>query len=435
MTSPDGNPIRGRFALHEPRTVAEFHYISQCIALDEIHGSLFEAAQAVSDFKGERVRLGTIFHELTHWADLVGTNWGRRFVRKIYPIFPMLDRMKIKGMESEFWRLIDLHDRVRRLYYSDYYLVKEGNGRLGKPSQGRVLFTGGLEFDASGRIDANRPILFARFVNTETGLNVRQPVTVGALLETTATWSELSAGAELIEEMDPDEAALERKFVADEMGEMLSDPDLTLYTAPQRLVASYATVDDFDQAYRLSSAAAYIALNLDEGHFKALRPPADMSVWGDRNAAWRRNRDPAFAFAAIAIAAGTYLFGQSTDDWLNEGLSRCRLPEAAKIRATALGKMEREVDGGAGALDETLRAHLNAGLEVARARSQTDDQAVVFSRSKAQSLPLPPMVDRELQVSHFPFSTFDFAKYDPLAMHDLQSRMEREIDNFLRACR
>ena len=206
----------------------------------------------------------------------------------------------------------------------------------------------------------------------------------------TATWSELSAGAELIEGLDPDEAALERKFVADEMGEMLCDPDLTLYTAPQHMVASYETVDGFHQAYRLSSGAAYIALNLDDGHFKALRPPTDMQVWGDRNAAWRKNRDPAFAFAAIAIAAGTYFVGQSTEDWLNEGLSRCRLPEAARIRATALGKMEREVDGGAGAQDEALRAQLNAGLEAARARSQTDDQALVFSRSKAQKLPLPP---------------------------------------------
>ncbi|MBB4483518.1 hypothetical protein GGE46_006143 [Rhizobium etli] len=88
--------LRGKLTFPDTKTIAEFRYISQAIVLSTIKGKEFEAKKSPQDFLGARDVVGTIFHELTHWADMTGTDWGRRFLREIYATIPLLDKLHIE---------------------------------------------------------------------------------------------------------------------------------------------------------------------------------------------------------------------------------------------------------------------------------------------------------------------------------------------------
>ncbi len=56
-----------------------------------------------------------MLHEITHWADLVGTLWGREYLRAVYAALRLLPTISIPGRENEFHRFMDLHDLTRRI--------------------------------------------------------------------------------------------------------------------------------------------------------------------------------------------------------------------------------------------------------------------------------------------------------------------------------
>ena len=51
-------------------------------------------------------------HEVTHWADLVGTTFGREYLRALYELLQFLPGINASGRESEFHRFIEFHDRT-----------------------------------------------------------------------------------------------------------------------------------------------------------------------------------------------------------------------------------------------------------------------------------------------------------------------------------
>ena len=55
-------------------------------------------------------------------------------------------------------------------------------------------------FATQGRPDDSRPIIFVKFLDRDTGEQIiRQPLAVGALPESNAVWSEMSAGNEVLQ--------------------------------------------------------------------------------------------------------------------------------------------------------------------------------------------------------------------------------------------
>lgn len=115
----------------------------------------------------------------------------------IHSVLGVLDKLLTRGSEGEFWKMVDLHDGTRRIMYPDYYRVQEGEGKLGAPRENKIDFSAGIEFDSLGWQDHQRPILFVRVYGSGTVV-IRQPMTLGALLETTATWSEIATGFEVV---------------------------------------------------------------------------------------------------------------------------------------------------------------------------------------------------------------------------------------------
>ncbi|WP_046601798.1 hypothetical protein [Neorhizobium galegae] len=426
--------LRGKSIFPARSSIAEFHFRSQIIGLNEIHRGQFEGRSEPAGFANSRFEISTIFHELTHWSDMTGTLWGRRHMDDIHSVLGILDKLRARGSEGEFWKMVYLHDETRRLMYPDYYRVQEGEGKLGAPRENKVDFSAGIEFDSLGRQDHQRPLLFVRFYGSGT-LFIRQPMTVGALLETTATWSEIATGFEVAATLMNGADVVEKRLIEKDLEILLSDPDLTIYTAPVRMVAWFAKLDDFIQAYRVAASLAFVCLNLDKADFERLKPPEVMNAWGKWTYAAKQNMDPAFAFACICISAGPWTADSTVESWVGGGLQASNLPADAEIRDKAIAILE-----GKPKLPDTtwtLPTHylLSAGLESAKARSATFDPALTISLSIARKLALPPLVDSELEVGRLAFSTFDYEIWNPEQMFDGEWQVDKAVRNMLSACR
>ncbi|MGO8374641.1 hypothetical protein ACC745_02765 [Rhizobium ruizarguesonis] len=426
--------LRGKSVFPDRSSIAEFHFRSQVIGLNEIDRGQFEGRSKLVDFANSRSQVSTIFHELTHWSDMTGTLWGRRHLEDVHSVLGILDRQRVSGSEAEFWRMVHLHDETRRLMFFDYYRVQEGDGNLGTPTEGRVDFSAGIEFDASGHQDHTRPILFVRFFGTGT-LFIRQPMTVGALIETTATWSELATGFEVAASMSDGADIVEKLHIEKELDTLLSDPNLTMYTAPVRMVAWFGKLDDFIQAYRVAASLAFVCLNLDKADFNRLKPPEVMNAWGKWTDAAKQNMDPAFAFACICIGAGAWAEDSTVANWVDAGLKASNLSGAAQITEKAIATLEEQPKLPETTWTPPTHYLLSAGLESARARSETFDPALTLSLSIARELPLPPLVDRELEVGRLAFSTFHYDKWNPEMMFDGEWQVDKAVRNMLSACR
>ncbi|MGR8925281.1 hypothetical protein ACU8MB_16205 [Rhizobium leguminosarum] len=426
--------LKGKSVFPERSAAAEFRFRSQVICLNETEKAQFEGIADPAAFGSTRAVISTIFHELTHWSDMVGTVWGRRHLRMVHSAFGVLNSIRVQGVEKQFWKMIALHDAERRLMLPKYYRVQEGKGQLGSPQDSRIDFSGGIEFDTSGKQNPERPILFVRFYGSGSFF-IRQPLVVGALLETTAVWSELKTGLEIASTLQNGADSVEKAFIDVELRNLLEDPDLTIYTAPARMVSFFAGISDYNRVYELAASLAYLCLNLSERDFNKLRVPEVMRVWGKRNDAWKRNMDPAYAFAAVCLNAGRWTVGSTVESWIDSGLKKSGLPSAAALREAAIVAMEADDNLPASLWIGQGTYLLTAGLASARARLQGQEPALTMSLAVAEGLPLPPIIDSNCEVGKLAFSTFDYDEWEPVEMFDVECELDDAVLNILSACR
>lgn len=109
--------------------LAHFEPRSQLIFLNEINSGDIEADFAASRLERIRHSLSTVYHEITHWADTVGTLWGNEYLKQVYAAYDVMPKINVPGSETQFHRFVDLHDSDRRLSFVDYYRTVEDNGR------------------------------------------------------------------------------------------------------------------------------------------------------------------------------------------------------------------------------------------------------------------------------------------------------------------
>jgi hypothetical protein len=152
--------------------VAHFSPRAQLVTLDAYSKDDLPKALLASDHDRASEILATISHELTHWADVVGTVWGRGHIRRIYAAYRLAANRNLPGSEVDFPQLIELYDEERRLSFPTYYqVVEENQTRHGHNRPWIIGFTAGQEIDTHGRLDPTRPILFARFFDHDTTNN------------------------------------------------------------------------------------------------------------------------------------------------------------------------------------------------------------------------------------------------------------------------
>jgi len=419
-------------------TVAHFDPRSQTIHLNYIRSADLLADLEAGRISSARSAVGTIFHELTHWADIVGTVWGRRYLQTLYRAYTVLPDIDRPGFERDFNVFMDLHDRTRRIMHSEYFRVVDPGARpqpIGDPWTFEISC--GQEFDTDGRPGASRPILFVRFDNQATGRRVaRQPITAGALLETTAMHSEIETQGEFISSI-PDimERRMEAALYKREFETPIYHPALTLYTAPVHILAHRTRLTDPVEAYEWAARAAFVALNMQLYHFAMLRFPTWASVWKERFNGFRSSADPGTAYVMICESGGPRRGEESIRAWLDRALKGLGLPSERRILADAQLLLNSEASS-------TVSMPLFAGYEYQKQLGnrltkmrRNHGPALTLGRAQSNDLTLLPLFDCDAALLEFSPARFDTRQFDPRVAHDAEGTLHTWMENFRSACR
>lgn len=417
-------------------SVAHFSPRSLTLHIGEVDPVVISGKAKVAQFSRERKTIGTLMHEVTHWADMIGTYWGRQYLRKVFSCHRIVPKIRVPGIEKDFWKFVDLHDDERRLRLPNYYhTVDETVGQYDPAKPWMVQFSSGLEFDPYGKMDLKRPIIFFKFVDLKSSsVVVRQPLTMGALWETTAMHTEIETSLKAIAALPDGERQVESLLWSKELKGYLFDREYSLYTAPAHTVAYYANISDERHLYRLAAQIAYLCMNLPPKYFNRIAPPPIMVAWQERFAALKNRCNLAFAFAVICANAGRF---QSDDDdhtWLERGLKASKLPSSDMIlqdaRSMLLEQIPPEHYSSIGATEKYL---LDIGVKVFDHRRA--DCTIDLDSALKEGVPLPPMFNEREDLMMFDGSTFDVRKFDALDMYLKEDDLFREMKNFCAACR
>jgi hypothetical protein len=422
-----------------PNTSAAAYFDPQS---QTIHIAAFTApgildALSRQDLPALRIPLSTMLHEITHWADLVGTLWGREYLKTVYEALRSMPATRVQGREHEFNRFIDLHDRTRRLMMSDYYRVVHASPKAHGPRQPwRISLSAGREFDPFGHLNDNRPIVFARFDDHSDGaLIARQPIVVGALLEVNALWSELCTNREVLLAMSATDRLIEQRQFSAENLTQLYRPEFILYTAPALILAMTLQTTDVIETYRLASSVAHVVLNLRNEDFEKLAPPPGMNPWENLFAGFRASRDRGFAYTAICQSASCWVDGRPVEEWLDEALERVGLSSASSIYSAARERMREDVVvNGDDILGRAEKYLLSLGLQVFAMRS-IGDTGLSLGRISSGQLPVPPMFDQEGRLIDLSRGAFDASWFPLEELHRRAGSLHTWTQNLRDACR
>lgn len=423
-----------------PNTTSLAYFVprSQLIFLNEIESCEIEADFAANRLERVRHSLSTVYHEITHWADTVGTLWGNEYLKQVYAAYDVMPKINVPGSETQFHRFVDLHDSDRRLSFSDYYRTTEDSGRkhsLTTPWQ--INFSCGIEFNPNGRPDEQKPVIFVRFGDHYTGKQlVRQPLSIAALLETTATWSELSTQFHTISALGADERKVEEFFFSREYGERLYTPELTLYSAPVHLLAHYARIQSTPLAYHLGALLSLACLNLVGSHFRTLKAPSELAAWGTRVSAFRKAKSIPFAFMCVCMNAPKWSGKSTPIDWVDEALTSSGLPSYDEILTHAVCVLKDDTsECDRKKMSERQRYLRQLGADWLDWRRTEKDAAVTYNHVPQKHLKVPVIFD----ASETPFllfgSDFDIELFDPMDMFEEEASLHTQSLNFRRACR
>lgn len=420
------------------KSLAYFVPRSQLIFLNEINSADIEADFAANRLTSIRQSLSTVYHEVTHWADTVGTLWGNEYLKQVYSTYDVMPSINLPGSEARFHRFVDLHDSDRRLSFSDYYRTVEDNGRQHSLSTPwKISFSCGVEFNSSGRPDEKRPVIFVRFGDHYSEqLLVRQPLSVAALLETTATWSELSTQFQTLSALNQDERMVEEHFLRKEYGERLYTPELTLYSAPIHLLAHYARLQNSVVAYHLGSLLSLVCLNLVGTHFRKLNIPKDLDAWGPRVTAFVRTESRPFAFMCLCMNGPDWNDDMAPIDWVNKALSNSGLPTYEEVLGHAVKVLkEDEALCERPTMSKRQQYLRQVGSEWLEWRRTEMDTAVNYSHVSEKNLKLPVIFDASAKPFLLFGSDFDIGIFDPMEMFEEEASLHTQSLNFRRACR
>lgn len=422
--------LRGvRTSFPELEAVAEFRPRSQTIHLRQIsRDSLRDSLKSVNDMARQRQAWQTVVHELTHWADLCCTLWGRRYLSSLLDAYGVL-----KNGAETFWAAINHYDEDRRILSPQYYrYVIPGSSTHSSNRPWTIDYSVGCEFSADGRLNEDRPIFFARFGDHDSRKNIiRQPISIGALLEVRAIYAEMVTGGVLVSSMG-EEKPVESAIYARELSSLFYDAELTPYTAPIHLLSSRTHTIDPILSYRIGSELAYLALNLTDDALRELHHPEAFKTLGHRRKSFIQSRNYGYAFACLVFHAPLYK-DQEPEAFVEEtlaaaGLSSCDkiLSAASKARPTIPLPIDEEPGFMISSMlteANCLRSHLR------RSNAFSIDTQLILTHKER----MPPLVDSNGEI--FSFTGKILGSHDPVRMMAHEEQLINFLRNFLPACR
>lgn len=421
-------------------TLAEFRSHSQTIHLHETNRADIPLLIARQDFSGLSRKLPIITHEQTHWLDLISTVWGQNYLAELFDAYEAIYERPGSQPEYDWWKVIKLYDQDRRIMFPRYYkTVSPDPGRHNIRNPWTLDFSVGREFRADGRVDETQPVLFARFGrNPSRELIARQPLTIGSLLECTATHFEMWDEYLIMDQITDEGTKLVEKAIRKrEREDALYDVNLIDYTCAAHVLSAISYTKEPILTYRLASSLAIICLNLTDKHFEMLKVPGRFDLIGKNLiSAFRKAANRGFAFVCLASLAPAYTEGKNEDTWIEETLKAADLPSRAKITRDAVDRLDKlqsslttRFD-----LDRTRDYLLQIGRSILPIRSDLDHRGNP-ANLLSLGVPFPPMFDSDGEAFDMFAARLDRTLYDPNFMFDREADLDSFRRDFLTACR
>lgn len=417
---------------------AYFDPQSQTIHLTTITKAAFLKAVELEDMPSARKPLSIMMHEITHWADLVGTLWGREYLQSVFSAMKVLPETDLRGSEARYHTFVALHDRTRRLMHARYFRTENASAKPHSINQPwRFSLSAGAEFDLEGNPNSQRPILFVRFDDYSDGTPVaRQPITAGALLETNAIWSEISTNFETLNSMSGIDQQIEAESFRREVVSYLYDQNFTLYTAPAHMLGFTQKISDPVRAYELASALSFLVLNFQSAHFEKLAVSDQFQDWQNFLPGFRASRDVGFAFCVLCHMAPKWVEGMTATEWLDGGLDRAGVENSQEILKSSLKEMKHGgKSDGENEFGEAEAYLLNLGIEIFTSRFSRLNPAITPMQIASEKLAVPPVFDRNGELIDLSGGRFDLSAFSLEQRHALAAKLHTWTQNFLEACR
>jgi hypothetical protein len=434
-------PIDGMSFANQHPMAGYYAPLRQTVHVTCIDSRDYEAWERTRDSEGARKFLPVILHELTHWLDHTSTVWGQANLVKVFDALNVAVLHKTgKVKESEFWRIMALHDATRRDRYADYFSTWNPRAeRYRGDNPWKIEITCGQAFTKDGHIDSEHPIVFIRFDDHHTNEFVaRTPLSVASLLETTATAAQVESLISLTE-MDPEDTRLvQRSLNKKSLLGMAYESELTLYSAPVHLLSTRLNISNLHMAYSLSGRLANVCLNLTKDGFLLLRKIQDEVVDAQRRfRAMATGSNRGFAFLALCEAAPPVSGKFNIDEWIDETLENAGLGSHVEMTSRALEEM-RDVRRGAfvGPLNGRLEMLLNSGDQnfVVRGLSGSRPLSLDSATAVPEAFRLPPVILSDDKLLSFGNNRIEPDEYGLRQAFDAEESCGRFLSDFIKGC-
>lgn len=248
----------------------------------------------------QNIRFNSVLaHERQHWEDHVLTYWGIRDSLLAYNAIHAWETQD----EENFWRIPLYFSSLRKRTLHTYYSVVSSDCIAPSPNSWKWRITCGLGVNPDGRLDQDKPITFASFVNNQDqSLVARVPLTIESFLEARAISKELVTAAKLISSLktsDPVTYNIEKRRI--ENMDLYYTPKLLVYSVLAHMVSTKLCINDAGIAFDIASQISHLILNLSPSINLAgmkisssLEPQSE--VHQTRQMSMIRNRDYGFIF-------------------------------------------------------------------------------------------------------------------------------------------
>lgn len=280
----------------------------------------------------------TLFHEIRHYVDHVATLWGQRLIVE----YLKSANIRLQGDIANFKTIIEYKNQENQLFYANYY-TEEYNyipvDRMDKRWQWTT--TSGIKFNAQGVSDETKPIPFVHFKSFDNVPLMRMPISIASLLETNSTSEEIKWHMAYISQLSETERPFHLKYYGNEtLFKLLYNQDLALYNVVVHLAANILHINDFIEAFNISSSIATLSLNLPNSLVKNI-PIKDekFKAWGNRCQSMLDNNEHGFIYFLL-LENYAPVYRESKKFNIAELLHSSNLPDEHTISKQILSEME-----------------------------------------------------------------------------------------------
>jgi hypothetical protein len=320
------------------RAVASYDPATFYIYLEDIAEADLPKIRANPFTAANIEHIKTLFHEIRHYVDHVATLWGQRLILE----YLKSANIRLQGDIANFKTIIEYKNQENQLFYANYY-TEEYNyipvDRMDRRWQWTT--TSGIKFNAQGISDETQPIPFVHFKSFDNVPLMRMPISIASLLETNSTSEEIKWHIRYVFQISEIERPFQLKFFGNEtLFKLLYNQDLALYNVAVHLAANILHINDFIEAFHISSAIATLTLNLPNNLVKSI-PVKDekFKAWGNRCQSMLDNNEHGFIyFLLLENYAPIYCKSKKFD--IEELLQSSNLPDENAINEQVLTEMD-----------------------------------------------------------------------------------------------